>query len=95
MINTTTVNDAGFEVGINLGSSASISINGESISKVLGTKQDQETVRQYVFPEGTLYMTLNGMNPVGIITDTKWESLGTIQTSDGVTIYFWKRALDI
>ena len=86
-----TVNDMGFEVGINLGSTGTVLINGESISKVLGTKQDHNTLRQDVFPSGTLYMTLNGMNPVGIITGTKWESLGNIETSTGNTISIWKR----
>ena len=90
-MNSGTVKDMGFEVGINLGSTGTILINGEAISDVLGAKQDHNTLRHDVFSDGTLYMTLNGDDPNIFITDTEWKSLGTITTDKGNKINFWQR----
>ena len=83
-----TVNSSGFTVGLNFGSGSSISINGDSISEVLGTKQDKNSLVTDLFAVGSVVITTTANAPY---TDGTWTQIHSVELSVGKTMYFWER----
>ena len=83
-----TVNSSGFTVGLNFGTGSSISINGDSISEVLGTKQDKDSLVTDVFAVGSVVMTTTATAPYS--NKGTWTQIGT-QTIGSTTVYYWQR----
>ena len=87
---TSTVDRAGFQVGINFGSDATLQINGESLATWIDRKEDKETLLSDVFVKKSVILTATNSNPGGYIDNTTWNQLGSFQAGS-VTLYVWQR----
>ena len=88
---SSTVNNAGYEVGISFGSNSSISINGDSLNNFINTKQDKDTLLLDVYSIGSTFITTNNVNPgIEKMEGTSWTEIGSLNLGSE-TIYVWKR----
>ena len=87
---TSTVDRAGFQVGINFGSDATLQINGESLATWIDRKEDKDAVLTDVYRTHSIILTASDSNPAGYITGTTWTKLSTFQAGS-VTLYVWER----
>ena len=88
---TSTVSNAGFEVGIKFGGDSTVTIGGQTLTQYINQKQDKATLMTDVYQIGSVMVTIQNVSPDSFISNTQWTSLGSIQLSGGNTVYFWQR----
>ena len=88
---TSTVSNAGFEVGIKFGGDSTVTIGGQTLTQYINQKQDKATLLSDVYEVGSVMVTAQNLSPDNFISNTTWTNLGSIQLSSGNTIYFWER----
>ena len=88
---TSTVSNAGFEVGIKFGGDSTVTIGGQTLTEYINQKQDKATLMTDVYEIGSVMVTAQNLSPGNFYSNTQWTNLGSIQLSSGNTIYFWER----
>ena len=90
-MSSSTVSNAGFEVGIKFGGESSITIGGQTLQTYISQKQDKSTLLSDVYEVGSVMMTSQNDSPANFISNSQWTNLGSLELSSGNTIYFWER----
>ena len=88
---TSTVSNAGFEVGIKFGGDSTVTIGGQTLTQYINQKQDKATLLSDVYEVGSVMVTSQNVSPDSFISNTTWTNLGSIQLSGENTVYFWER----
>ena len=90
-MSSSTVSNAGFEVGIKFGGESSITIGGQTLQTYISQKQDKSTLLSDVYDLQSVIITPNNISPAFFIPKTQWTSLGSLELSGGKSVYFWER----